>query len=56
MMQLLIFNYLDGISMGEQLDFILGFLMRIWISYASVGVGNNELFEFICLKMSENDS
>jgi len=32
---------LDGMSLGELLDFILRFLMRSWISYASVGVRNN---------------
>jgi len=31
-MQLAIFNKLDGMSMGELLDFILRFLMRSWIS------------------------
>ena len=39
-MQLAIFKNLDGISLGELLDFILRFLMRSWISYASVGVRN----------------
>jgi len=48
-MQLAIFKNLDGMSLGELLDFILRFLMRSWISYASVGVRNNEFFEFICL-------
>jgi len=48
-MQLAIFKFLDEMSSGELLDFILRFLMRSWISYASVGVGNNESFEFICL-------
>ena len=48
-MQLAIFKNLDGMSLGELLDFILRFLMRSWISYASIGVRNNELFEFVCL-------
>jgi len=48
-MQLVIFKKLDGMSLGELSDFILSFLMRSWISYASVGVRNNEFFEFICL-------
>jgi len=39
-MQLAIFKNLDGMSLGELLDFILRFLMRSWISYASVGVRN----------------
>ena len=39
-MQLAIFKNLDGVSLGELLDFILRFLMRSWISYASVGVRN----------------
>ena len=47
-MQLAIFKNLDGMSLGELLDFILRFLMRSWISYASVGARNNEFFEFIC--------
>jgi len=33
-MQLAIFKNLDGMSLGELLDFILRFLMRSWISYA----------------------
>ena len=48
-MQLAIFKNLDGMSVGELLNFILRFLMRSWISYASVGVVNNEFFVFICL-------
>ena len=48
-MQLATFKNLDGMSLGELLDFISSFLMRSWISYASVGVRNNEFFEFICL-------
>jgi len=48
-MQLAIFKNLDVMSLGELLDFILRFLMRSWISYASVGVRNNAFFEFICL-------
>jgi len=48
-MQLAIFKNLDGISLGELSDFILRFLMRSWISYASAGVRNNEFFEFISL-------
>ena len=48
-MQLAIFKNLDGISLGELLDFILKFLMRSWISYASVGARNDEFFEFMCL-------
>jgi len=43
-MQLAIFKNLDGMSLGELLDFILRFLMRSWISYASVGARNNEFF------------
>ena len=46
-MQLAIFKNLDGMSLGELLDFILSFLMRSWISYASVGARHNEFFEFI---------
>ena len=48
-MELAIFKNLDGMSLGELLNFILRFLMRSWISYASVGVRYNECFEFICL-------
>jgi len=48
-MQLAFFKNLGGMSLGELLDFILRFLMRSWISYASEGVRNNEFFEFICL-------
>jgi len=40
-MQLAIFKNLDGMSLGELLDFILRFLMRSWISY---GNGNGLLF------------
>jgi len=47
-MQLAIFKNLDGMSLGELLDFILRFLLRHWILYASVGTRNNEFFEFIC--------
>ena len=45
-MQLAIFKILDGMSLGELFDFILRFLTRSWISYASVGARNNEFFEF----------
>jgi len=48
-MQLAVFKNLDGISLGELLDFILRLLMSSWISYASVGARNNEFFEFISL-------
>ena len=48
-MQLAIVKNLDGTSLGELLDFILRFLMRSWISYASVGARNNEFFEFMCV-------
>ena len=48
-MQLVISKNFDGMSLGELLDFILRILMRRWISYASVGIRNNEFFEFICL-------
>jgi len=48
-MQPAVFKNLDGMSLGELLDFILRFLMRSWISYASAGARNNECFEFICL-------
>ena len=48
-MQLAIFTNLDGMSLGELLDFILRFLMRSWISYASVGARNNDIFELLCL-------
>jgi len=41
--QLDIFKNFDGMSLGELLDFILRFLMKSWISYASVGVRNNEI-------------
>jgi len=47
--QLAIFTDLDGMSLGELLDFNLRFLMTSWISYASVGARNNEFFELICL-------
>jgi len=40
-MQRAVFKNLDGMSLGELLDFILRFLMRSWISYASVGARNN---------------
>ena len=46
-MQLAIFKNLDGMSLGELLDFVSRFLMRLWISYALVGARNNEIFEFI---------
>ena len=36
-------------SLGELFDFILRFLMRSWISYASVGARKIEIFEFICV-------
>ena len=48
-MQLAIFKNLDGMSLGELFDFILRFLMRSWISYASVGARKIEIFEFICV-------
>ena len=48
-MQLAIFKTLDGMSLGELFDFVLRFLMRSWISYASVGARNNEFFGFICV-------
>ena len=48
-MQLAICKNLDGVSLGELLDFVLRFLMRRWISHASVGGRNNEFFEFIFL-------
>jgi len=48
-MQLAIFKNLDVMSLGELFDFILRFLMRNWISYASVGARNREFFEFICV-------
>jgi len=41
-----------GMSLGELLDFILRFLMRSWILYASIGARNNEFFEFMFNKMS----
>ena len=43
------FEMCAGLYGHPVLDFILRFLMRRWISYASVGARNNELFEFICL-------
>jgi len=49
-MQLAIFTNFDGMSLGELLDFALRFLIRGWISYASVGARNNEFFEFIFLR------
>jgi len=49
-MQLVILKNLDGMSWEELVDFILRFLMRSWISFASARVGNHEFFEFICLK------
>jgi len=46
-------------SLGELFDFILRFLMRSWISFASVGARNNEFFELIrlqkCLQATGND-
>ena len=48
-MQLAIFKNLDGMTLGELFDFILRFLMRSWISYASVGARNDEIFGFICV-------
>ena len=47
--QLAIFKNLDGMSLGELLDFILRFLMRSWTSYALVGGRNNEFFDIIYL-------
>ena len=44
-MQPAIFKNLDGMSLGELLDFILRFLMRSWISYASVGAGNIDFLD-----------
>jgi len=41
-MQLAISKNLDGMLLGELFDFILRFLMRSWISYASVRARNNE--------------
>ena len=38
-MQLAIFKNLDGMSLGELLDFILRSLMRSWISHESVELG-----------------
>jgi len=46
-MPLAIFKHLDAMSLGEPLDCVLRFLMRRWVSYASVGARNNEFFEFI---------
>jgi len=48
-MQLAIFKNLDGMSLGELFDFILRYLMRSWISYASVGARNNEFFGIVCV-------
>ena len=48
-MQLAIFKNLDGMSLGELFDFMLRFLMRSWISHASVGARNDEVFGFICV-------
>ena len=48
-MPLAILKNLDGMSLGELFDFILRFLMRSWMSYASVGARNSEFFGFICL-------
>jgi len=48
-MQLAVFKNLDGMSLVELLDLILRFLMRSWISYASVGIRYNEFFEFLYL-------
>ena len=45
-MQLTVSKNLGGMSLGQLLDFSLKFSMKRWISYASVGVGNNEFFEF----------
>jgi len=42
-------NTTGEVATGELLYFILRFLMRSWISYASVGARNNAFFEFICL-------
>jgi len=49
-MQLAIFTNFDEMSLGELLDFALRFLIRGWISYASVGARNNEFFEFTFLR------
>jgi len=49
-MQLAIFKNLDEMPLRELLDFVLRFLMRRWISYASVGARNNEFFDFIFLR------
>ena len=49
-MQLAIFKNLNGMSLGELLDFVLSFLMRRWISYALVGARNIQFFEFIFLR------
>jgi len=49
-MQLARFKNLDGMSLGELLHFVLRFLMRRRISYASVGARYNEFFEFIFLR------
>jgi len=49
-MQLTVSKNLGGMSLGQLLDFSLKFSMKSWISYASVGVGSNEFFEFICLR------
>ena len=50
------FQNLNGVSWEELLDFILRFLMRRWISIASVEARNNEFFELICfMKMRVND-
>ena len=49
-MQLAIFKNLDGMLLGKLLDFILEFLMRRWISYASVRARNNKVFELVFLR------
>jgi len=49
--QLAILKNFDGMSLGELLDFILRFLMRSWISWASLGARNNEFFKLMFEKM-----
>ena len=54
-MQLAIFKNLDGMSLRELLDFILRFLMRSWISCASLGARNNEICLKKCLSVLRDD-
>jgi len=53
-MQLAIFKNFDGMSLGELSDFLKVFHEN-WISHASVGASNNDIFEFMFKKISVSD-